>query len=104
MTGLPFESLGPVKTLLKRYLSAGPWGPEDAEALAEAVGPGDNWWRRDLDPDVTIEFGWPDGRFEVRLQSRDTAAGATTPVAAPLDPLDATFDGPVVPEATPNPR
>jgi len=103
MTALPFEALGPVKTLLKRYLSAGPWGPEDADALADAVGPGDGWWRRELDPDVTLEFGWQDGgRFQVRLSS--TAAIPATAPLDPLDPLDATFDGPVVPEATPNPR
>jgi hypothetical protein len=102
MAALPFEALGPVKTLLKRYLSAGPWAPEDAEALAAAVGTGEGWWRRELDPDVTLEFGWRDGRFQVRLDSAvDSPAAAP---AAALDPLDATFDGPVVPEATPNPR
>jgi hypothetical protein len=37
---LPFEALGPVKTLLKRYLSASAWSAEDADALAAAVGPG----------------------------------------------------------------
>src|SRR4051794_16029533 len=96
MTALPFEALGPVKTLLKRYLSAGPWGREDADALADAVGLGNGWWRRELDPDVTLEFGWQDGgRFQVRLSST-----AATPATAPLDPLDATIDGPVVPEAT----
>jgi scaffold Nfu/NifU family protein/HEAT repeat protein len=99
MSGLPFEALGPVKTLLKRYLSTGPWSASDGEALADAVGPGDGWWRRELDPDVTIQFGWRDGRFEVRLSST-----AAIPATAALDPLDATFDGPVVPEATPNPR
>lgn len=105
MTAVPFEALGPVKTLLKRYLSTEPWGPDDAAALAEAVGPGDGWWRRELDPDVTLEFGWRDGRFEVRLESAASAAAVAAAGPVPgLDPLDATFDGPVVPEATPNPR
>ncbi len=102
MTGLAFEALGPVKTLLKRYLSAGPWGPADAEALAAAVGAGEGWWRRELDPEVVIEFGWRDGRFQVRATSNASEAPAT--VERGLDPLGATFDGPVVPEATPNPR
>ncbi|HEX2118127.1 MAG TPA: NifU N-terminal domain-containing protein [Acidimicrobiales bacterium] len=99
-TSLPFEALGPVKTLLKRYLSTGPWGPEDDDALAEVVGGGKGWWRRELDSDLALEFGWDAGRFRVRLLT--TAAPAETAVAP--DRLAATFDGPVVPEATPNPR
>jgi hypothetical protein len=95
--GLPFEALGPVKTLLKRYLSTGPWGSEDDDALAVAVGEGEGWWERALDDDVTLGFGWKDGRFRVELRS----IAAPAPAA---DPLAATFDGPVVPEATPNPR
>lgn len=99
-TSLPFAALGPVKTLLKRYLSTGPWGPQDDDALAEAVGPGEGWWRRELDSDLALEFGWDTGRFRVRVLT--TAAPTQTAVAP--DPLAATFDGPVVPEATPNPR
>ena len=95
---LPFEALGPVKTLLKRYLSAGSWSAEDDDALAAAVGPGEGWWERELDADVTLSFGWQDGRFRVEVRSTAQAA-APTP-----NPLDANFDGPVVPEATPNPR
>jgi hypothetical protein len=102
---LPFERLGPVKTLLKRYLSAEPWGPEDDDLLAAAVGPGDGWWRRDLDTDVALEFGWVDGRFQVAavVQAGDgvRAGSSGSPV---IEGLGATFDGPVVPEATPNPR
>jgi len=102
-TDLPFESLGPVKTLLKRYLSTTAWSSGDDEALAEAIGAGDGWWERNLDADVSIGFGWDGGRFRVHVRS---GAVDTGPVAdrATTDPLDATFDGPVVPEATPNPR
>ncbi|MDQ4070505.1 MAG: NifU N-terminal domain-containing protein, partial [Actinomycetota bacterium] len=98
-TALPFESLGRVKTLLKRYLSTGPWTEADDEALADAVGPGDGRWRRELDPEVVLEFGWDEGRFRVGLES-----AAAPAVVEGGDPLAATFDGPVVPEATPNPR
>src|SRR3954462_9706868 len=66
---LPFESLGPVKTLLKRYLSAAPWSAQDDDALAAAVGPGDGWWLRALDDDLTLAFGWKDGRFTVDVLS-----------------------------------
>lgn len=94
---LPFEALGPVKTLLKRYLSAGPWSAADDDALAAAVGAGEGWWDRLLDADVALAFGWQDGRFRVEVRS-----AAPAPAVAPA--LDLTFDGPVVPEATPNPR
>ncbi len=67
---LPFEALGPVKTLLKRYLSAGPWSAEDDDALAAAAGAGEGWWDRELDPDVTLSFGW---------------AGRAVPGRAPVD-------------------
>ncbi|MGI8809331.1 MAG: HEAT repeat domain-containing protein [Acidimicrobiales bacterium] len=100
---LPFESLGPVKTLLKRFLSTGPWSAENDESLATAVGPGQGWWERDLDRDLSVAFGWDcDGRFRVEVAGRSAVAEA--PVAPVPNPLDATFDGPVVPEATPNPR
>jgi hypothetical protein len=97
---LPFEALGPVKTLLKRYLSASAWSAEDADALAAALGPGEGAWHRDLDDELTLDFGWDAGRFRVRVAGAGAAAGGD----AGVDPLAATFDGPVVPEATPNPR
>ena len=54
---------------------------------------------------MALDYGWVDGRFGVRV----SAEGARhrhrcrRPGADP-DPLAGTFDGPVVPEATPNPR
>ncbi|HEX3621496.1 MAG TPA: NifU N-terminal domain-containing protein [Acidimicrobiales bacterium] len=101
-TALPFEALGPVKTLLKRYLSTAPWTAEDDDALALAVGPGEGWWHRELDADVSLDFGWSHGRFQVRATTTAEPAGAVA--GRPTPELDATFDGPVVPEATPNPR
>ena len=103
MLGLPFEALGHVKTLLKRFLSAGPWSTGDDDALAAAVGPGEGWWERDLDGDLTLAFGWDGGRFRIELRSA-VAGPPPDALKAPSDPLGATFDGPVVPEATPNPR
>lgn len=97
MLELPFEALGPVKTLLKRYLSAAPWAAEDDDALAAAVGPGEGWWERELDTDVRLAYGWDAGRFRVEVRSSVAAP-------APATALEASFDGPVVPEATPNPR
>ena len=111
MMALPFEALGPTKGLLRRFFSSEAWGPADDEALAAAVGAGDGTWRHDLDPDVVLEYGWVDGRFGVRLESSAPPAAAPGSPAddaqapgPPADSLAGTFDGPVVPEATPNPR
>lgn len=97
---LPFEALGPTKTLLKRFFSAEPWGPADDEALAAAVGPGQGTWSRPLDADLTLEYGWEDGRFGVRVLSSSGRESTPTLASAPPDEEW----GPVVPEATPNPR
>jgi len=83
-------ALAPVKQLLKRYFSDGPWTVEDDDALADLVGPGDGWWRHELDDDFELGFGWRDGAFRLELARR------------PM--LGETFAEPVVPEATPNPR
>ncbi|HEV3364690.1 MAG TPA: HEAT repeat domain-containing protein [Acidimicrobiia bacterium] len=108
---LPFEALGPTKTLLKRFFSSEPWGPADDDALAAAVGPGEGTWQRTLDVDLSLEYGWIDGRFAVRVSSTAATPGPVSapdgpPGIAPMpdDALAASFDGPVVPEATPNPR
>jgi hypothetical protein len=98
---LPFEALGPTKALLKRFFSAQPWDESDDAALADAVGSGEGWWEEPLADDLVLAFGWVDGRFRLRVEG--AGEGATT--SAPLsDELAATFEGDVVPEATPNPR
>ncbi|HEX7275996.1 MAG TPA: hypothetical protein VF244_01345, partial [Acidimicrobiales bacterium] len=66
---LPFEALGPTKSLLKRFFSTEEWGSADDDALAAAVGPGQGTWRRALDADVVLAYGWEDGRFGVRLEA-----------------------------------
>ena len=104
---LPFDALGPTKALLKRFFSTEPWGPDDDEALAAVGGPGQGTWRRQLDGELSLDYGWVDGRFGVRVIS--TAAEGELeetghPPRVTTDSLAETFDGPVVPEATPNPR
>lgn len=110
---LPFESLGPTKALLKRFFSSDAWDSADDEALADAVGPGEGHWRRDLDDDLSLVYGWDDGRFALRAEGTPVVGDPRTAEARivvvgtgerDLDPLAASFDGPVVPEATPNPR
>ena len=101
---LPFESLGPIKTLLKRYFSLEPWGPAEAEALARAVGTGEGSWRRQLDDELVLVYGWDDGAFALHVSTTgETSPPARSPVRTDSS-LAASFDGPVVPEATPNPR
>ena len=105
LAGLPFESLAPTKALLKRFFSGQPWGPADDEALASAVGPGDGRWEERLDDDLVVEFGWFDGHFRLRVGATgDVGSVPAAPAGAAVDDLAATFEGDIVPEATPNPR
>jgi hypothetical protein len=90
LASIDLAALAPVKQLLKRYFSDSAWTDADDHALAHLVGPGDGWWRHELDDTVVFEFGWHQASFRLALSPR-TALGET-------------FDGPVVPEATPNPR
>ena len=76
--------------------------PLDDEALAAAVGPGEGRWREPLADDLVLEFGWVDDRFRLRVEGA-AGAGPTGDVGA-ADALAATFEGDIVPEATPNPR
>jgi hypothetical protein len=84
---IDLDRLAPLKALLKRFFSDAPWTAADDAELAEIVGPGDGWWEHRLD-DVDFAFGWREGAFRLDLSV----------------PVDATFAGTVVPEATPNPR
>ena len=102
LSDLPLESLGPTKALLKRFFSEQAWGPSDDEVLAAAVGPGDGRWREQLDDDLVLDFGWVDGRFRVRVDGPVGEAGHAN--RSGTDTLAASFEGDVVPEATPNPR
>ncbi|MGH9188863.1 MAG: HEAT repeat domain-containing protein [Acidimicrobiales bacterium] len=107
VTSLPFEVLGPTKALLKRFLSTEPWGSDHDDALAAAVGPGEGEWRRPLDADVALEFGWQSGRFRVHVCSTAADSGSDAGGGSAPEPARATgltFAGPVVPEVTPNPR
>jgi len=106
---IDFANLATLKTLLKRFFSAQRWTTDDDEALAAVVGPGDGWWQQELDDRFVFEYGWRAGAFCLTLSRAGgdpQPAGQHTPTTRSEDPpeLAATFDGPVVPEATPNPR
>ena len=69
VSSLPLEVLAPVKQLLKRFFSDQPWTDADDQALADAVGPGGGGGREELEPGLTLVWGWEDGRFRLRVES-----------------------------------
>ena len=105
---LPLEALAPVKQHLKRFFSDSPWTEADDDALADLVGDGTGGREHELAPGLTLAWRWPGGRFRLRIER--AARDADDPWAADVHDspeatdLEATFDGPVVPEATPSPR
>jgi len=101
---LPFEALGPVKALLKRFFSAQDWSPADHDALADAVGPGTGWWTETLDDGLVLAFGWEGPRFGLRVEATGTGEAVAAAAGLGRAGLEGTFDGPIAPEATPNPR
>jgi Scaffold protein Nfu/NifU N terminal len=101
VSALPLDALGPVKQLLKRFFSDAPWTPDDDQALADVVGAGTGGGSRELEPGLTLVWAWERDRFRLRVESDqpvDRAGAPSTP------DLGGTFDGAVVPEATPSPR
>lgn len=101
VSALPLDALGPVKQLLKRFFSGAPWTADDDQALADVVGAGTGGGSRELEPGLTLVWAWERDRFRLRVESDkpvDRAGAASTP------DLGETFDGAVVPEATPSPR
>jgi hypothetical protein len=108
---IELSRLAPLKALLKQFFSDEAWTTEDDRALAVVVGPGEGWWEHELDGGFGFAFGWRDDAFRLELSAPSTDASPDrTPAddrAAPrvdADQLADTFDAPVVPEATPNPR
>jgi Scaffold protein Nfu/NifU N terminal len=104
VSALPLDALGPVKQSLKRFFSDAAWTTDDDEALARIVGPGSGGGRRELEPGLTLVWGWDDDRFHLRVENGTPAGPAPAAEAAAAPDLGATFDGVVVPEATPSPR
>jgi hypothetical protein len=94
---LPFEALGPFKTLLLRFFSPMEWTAADAEALSDVVAPhlDAGWWEHDLGGGITLAHGLSDGAYLLHV------TGGTGPATSIFDRV---FEGPVVPEATPHPR
>jgi hypothetical protein len=103
---IELDALAPVKGALKQFFSDQPWTADDDDALAELVGPGEGWWEHELEGRFRFAFGWREGPFRLEL----TRAKAVVPPSEDRESREArpivgeTFEGAVVPEATPNPR
>ncbi len=108
VSALPFEALGPVKQSLKRFFSDAAWTAADDDALADIVGAGTSGGSRELEPGLVLTWTWEGGRFRLRVKSDATGNGGGAPASAAdatvVSDLGQTFDGAVVPEATPSPR
>jgi hypothetical protein len=104
VSGLSLEALAPVKQLIKRFFSRQPWTDGDDDALAAAVGFGTGNGRHELEPGLTLVWGFEEGRFLLRLEHDDPAAKTGQEGVATSDDMGELFDGVVAPEATPSPR
>jgi HEAT repeats/Scaffold protein Nfu/NifU N terminal len=105
VSALPLDALGPVKQLLKQFFSDAAWTDDDDRALAEIVGAGSGGGRHELEPGLTLAWTWEQGRFRLRVETdAPHGAAARTGSATSTTDLGETFDGAVVPEATPSPR
>jgi hypothetical protein len=105
VSGLSLDRLGVVKQLLKRYFSEEPWTADDDETLADAVATDAGAGRHELEPGLTLIWGSEGGRFRLRVEGAATdRPSATSSPGHGETELETTFDGVVVPEATPSPR
>lgn len=108
VSALPFEALGPVKQSLKRFFSDAAWTADDDGALADIVGAGTGGGNSELEPGLVLTWMWERGRFRLRVESDAGGEGGGAPAsgddATIATDLGQTFDGTVVPEATPSPR
>jgi hypothetical protein len=60
---LPVSLVSRATAQLRRLFSDGSWSAEDDAALAAAVGPGTGWYEEELDPGLSVAFGWRGGAF-----------------------------------------
>lgn len=106
---LPPESLAPVKQLLKRFFSDQPWDDNDDRALGVLMGPSGTHGRQELAHDLAVVWDWEATHFRLRVEGAlgepeaDRNDHHRHDATREID-LAATFEGAVVPEATPSPR
>lgn len=96
---VPYQSLAALKQLLKRFFSRQPWTPADEGKLGELLmlhlDEAAGWWEHHLEGGVRLAHGFRDDRYHLWV------GGGGEPAPSIFDRV---FSGPVIPEATPNPR
>lgn len=90
-----FDELSLLKNLLKVFFSERPWTVEHEEQLADLVGDVGGYWTHTLSNGATLEHGMVNGKYRLRISGGE---------AEPHMLFNRLFTGPIVPEATPNPR
>jgi len=79
LDGLPVSLVARATAQLRRFFSDGSWSAEDDAALAATIGPGSGWYEEELDPELSLGFGWRAGAFrtEVRYEPVEVDGDAT---------------------------
>jgi HEAT repeats len=96
---LPVSLVGRATTQLRRFFSGASWTAEDDAALAASVGPGTGWYEEELDPELTLGFGWRAGVFRTEVRyvpiEIDTGGRASGAPSSPASAsLSASLSGP----------
>ncbi len=94
--GVSFEDLASLKGLLKVFFSHEPWTATHEKRLAELLGDVGGVWTHTLSNGATVEHGMIDGRYRLRVTGGEEQS--------PGSLFNRLFSGPIIPEATPNPR
>lgn len=95
---IDFSQLVALKKLLKTYFSAEPWGEDHEKRLAAVLPDVADTWEHRLGNGALLQHGLIDGQYRIRVTGGSEGAEESTGL------FDRLFSGPIVPEATPNPR
>jgi HEAT repeats len=82
LDGLPVSLVARATTQLRRFFSGGSWSADDDAALSAAIGPGSGWYEEELDPELTLGFGWRGGAFRTEVRYEPAAIDVDTAVAS----------------------
>lgn len=92
---ISFDELPVLKNLLKVFFSDQPWTAHHETQLADLVGDVGGYWTHTLSNGATLQHGMVDGRYLLSISGGEAEQHGL---------FNRLFTGPIVPEATPNPR